>query len=150
MQQVDFYILGEHSNRNLKQMVCQLCEKALSQNMNVVIYAASLQQAQELDELLWTYKDDSFIAHINLNNLELDSTYQYPVLITSDDINQNIPIPEFYNQFLINLNTEPPSFYSRFKRLAEMVDNDTDTKEIARNRYRYYRQQGYDLNKYDL
>lgn len=150
MQQVDFYILGEHSNRNLKQMVCQLCEKALSQNMNVVIYAASLQQAQELDELLWTYKDDSFIAHINLNNLEPDSTYQYPVLITSDDINQNIPIPEFYNQFLINLNTEPPSFYSRFKRLAEMVDNDTDTKEIARNRYRYYRQQGYDLNKYDL
>ena len=63
MAQVDFYILGDNSRRNINQMVCRLCEKALSNKMQVFIYTRTEQQARELDEELWTFKSDSFIPH---------------------------------------------------------------------------------------
>ena len=151
MEQVDFYILGEHSRRNIIQMVCQLCEKAISQSMNVVINARSNQQAQDLDELLWTYKADSFIAHINPTTTpHTTNQFQYPVYIYTAENGFQDTIPAYYNQLLINLSSESPSFMTHFNRLAEMVDNNEHEKEVARSRYRNYRQQGYTLNKFDL
>lgn len=154
--QVDFYILGENSNRDINQMVCRLCEKALAQKMNVLVYAKSSVQAQQIDELLWIYKANSFIPHKNqLNELEpnhvTDASFFYPVLICTEmSINDTNKIIEPYQQLLINLTTESPTFFAQFGRMAELVGKDNDEKEKARNRYRNYRQKGYNLNKYDL
>ncbi len=145
MTQIDFYILGENSPRNINQMVCSLCEKALSQKMTVFIYTLSADQAHQLDELLWTFKANSFIAHKNqLNETDNESTFSYPVIISNSEVS------ETYNQLLINLTAEIPVFFKQFKRVAELVGKQSDEKEIARNRYRSYLQQGYTLNKYDL
>ena len=157
MTQIDFYILAENSRRDMNRMVCRLCEKAIAQEMNVLIYARSVAQAQQLDELLWTFKPDSFIPHTNhFNGLEEDDSFSYPVLISTEtDTNGaafigNKKIMSQYNQLLINLTSSTPPFFQQFKRIAEMVSNDNDEKEIARNRYRAYREQGLTLNKYDL
>ena len=154
MEQIDFYILAENSRRDLQFMVCQLCEKAIDQDMNVVIYTRSAQQALEIDELLWTFKSESFIPHINLANSNLEKISQlkdsYPVVIFSLDAGDFSNITETYRQFLINLTNTSPEHYDRFTRLAEMIDNDTQSKELARQRYRHYREQGYRLNQYDL
>jgi DNA polymerase III subunit chi len=166
MTQIDFYILDESSPKNLHQIVCRLCEKALSQKMKVVIYTESIEQAQQLDDLLWSYKPDSFIAHQNRFNESVENDvpqanipqkvlFNYPVLISNEEqlstfftgINQE---HWQYTQLLINLSTNTPPYYQRFDRLAEMVEKDAKQKEVARNRYRNYRQQGYSLNKYDL
>ncbi len=145
MTQIDFYILGENSPRNINQMVCTLCEKALSQKMTVLVYTLSPDQAHQLDELLWTFKANTFIAHKNqLNETNNESTFPYPVIISNEEAG------ETYNQLLINLTAEIPVFFKQFKRVAELVGKQSDEKEIARNRYRSYLQQGYTLNKYDL
>jgi len=131
-------------------MVCRLCEKALSQNMNVLIYTQSADQAQQLDDLLWNYKTDSFIAHHNqLGESPAQAGFDYPVLISSSDRPDNEAHGQC-RQLLINLTTETPPFYQHFERLAEMVDKEQQAKENARNRYRFYREQGHTLNKYDL
>ncbi len=145
MTQIDFYILGESSHRNINQMVCQLCEKALTQQMNVFIYTESSDQAQQLDDLLWTFKTDSFIAHENrLNKTDIETSYPYPVIISNDEVSSS------YKHLLINLTANIPVFFKQFERVAELVGKESDEKEIARSRYRSYLQQGYTLNKYDL
>ncbi|MCW8932977.1 MAG: DNA polymerase III subunit chi [Gammaproteobacteria bacterium] len=154
--QVDFYILGENSKRDINGMVCRLCEKALAQNMNVLVYTKSSSQAQQLDELLWTFKANSFIAHKNQISdtetvTEADSSFSYPVLIcTGNELAGKEQTIHQYQQLLINLTTETPEFLPQFERVAELVGKDNDEKEIARNRYRTYREKGYNLNKYDL
>lgn len=161
MTRIDFYILGENSQRDINHMVCRLCEKALTQQMKVLIYTQSAEQAQQLDDLLWTYKDDSFIAHHNcFNKLELGenkktsaTAFHYPVQIGSEAIAQdpnNNPENEQFPQLLINLSCETPAFYQQFERIAEMVGKEGNAREIARNRYRFYREKGFSLNKYDL
>lgn len=157
MTQIDFYILAENSHRDMNQMVCRLCEKALAQKMNVLIYTRSAAQAQQLDDLLWTFKPDSFIPHTSqFNGLEGDDSYSYPVLISSDSATDattfsgNKKIMSQYNQLLINLTSTPPPFFQQFERIAEMVGNNNEEKETARNRYRWYREKGLTLNKYDL
>ncbi|MDX2503294.1 MAG: DNA polymerase III subunit chi [Gammaproteobacteria bacterium] len=156
MTQIDFYIVAENSPRDINQMVCRLCEKALSQKMSVLIYTKSTAQAQQLDDLLWTFKADSFIAHHNLSSESEhsdtgpQSEFNYPILISSTDRFSDVQNHEHYTQLLINLTSETPSIYQQFERLAEMVDKTPHARETARNRYRFYRQQGYSLNKYDL
>ena len=119
--------------------------------MNVLLYTKSAQQAQELDDLLWTFRTDSFIAHQNQHNPISNSIdYHFPVLISSAEQSPTQAAPEKYDQLLINMTTESPPFYQRFTRLAELIDKNSHEKEIARKRYRYYRQQGHELNKFDL
>ncbi len=147
MTQIDFYILADNSRRDINQMVCQLCDKALAQELMVVVYTHSAAQAQQLDDLLWTCKADSFIAHKNLlNEQQDDASFSYPVLISSElttEMSQKHPL-------LINLTTEIPPFFQQFERLAELVGKNDEEKESARNRYRTYRQKGHPLKKYDL
>lgn len=146
MTQIDFYILGNQSGRTLEIMVCQLCNKALENNMQVYINARTEQQARQLDELLWSFKPESFLPHQNLLTGKLQpEAYQMPIII-----NHGEQIPDGYDQLLINLDTDIPQFFSRFDRVAEMVSKDEDEKQLGRDRYRFYRERGYLLNKYDL
>ncbi len=156
MTQVDFYILDDNSRRNIHQMVCHLCEKALSQKLNVLIYTRSEQQAHIIDELIWTYKSVSFIPHCVLssgfspNSEEKNKIFNYPVVIQASASSDQVQIPEQYTCLLINLSLQTPFFHQRFQRIAEIVDKDENEKQLARERYRFYRKQGYSLNKYDL
>jgi DNA polymerase-3 subunit chi len=154
MTQIDFYILNENSQRQIITMVCRLCEKALAQDMSVLIYVASSAEAQRLDDFLWTYKANSFIAHAShFSQTKLPSDFFYPVFIhhasAVNEIDSTVNIAP-YKQLLINLTTETPAFFQQFTRMAEMVNKNDDEKSIARNRYRSYLQQGFSLNKYDL
>ena len=51
---------------------------------------------------------------------------------------------------LINLQAEPPPFFSRFERLAEIVGIDEEDAVAARARYRFYRERGYELRTHNL
>lgn len=146
--QIDFYILADNSRRDINQMVCQLCEKAIAQEMNVLVYTKSIEQAHQLDELLWCFKADSFLVHNNeLSDIQIDNTISYPIIITANIKDKTLHQD---HQFLINLTNETPVFFQHFKRIAEMIGKNSDDKEAARERYRSYRDKGYTLNKYDL
>lgn len=146
--QIDFYILAENSRRDISRMVCQLCEKALTQKMQLIIYTKSINQALLLDDLLWTFKAESFLPHCNeFTEAAIDKTFSYPIIITSEIKDKNIASS---HPFLINLSSETPEFFAHFKRVAEMVGHLPEEKQAARKRYRFYLDMGYQLNKYDL
>ncbi len=156
MAQVDFYILSDSSKRNINQMVCRLCEKALEKEMQVFVYTCTDQQAQILDELLWTYKSDSFIPHCIISDDFLPvspaktENFNYPVVIKAVNSVLDQQLPAQFKGLLINLSQTIPPFMPYFERIAEMVDKDETEKQLARERYRLYRQQNHTLNKYDL
>ena len=63
MSRVDFYVLAGTGEPSRHRFACRLAEKAYRLNNTVHIHTASQQQAELLDELLWTFRDGSFVPH---------------------------------------------------------------------------------------
>ena len=51
---------------------------------------------------------------------------------------------------LVNLHPSPPPFFSRFERLAEIVSGDDAAAAAGRERWKFYRERGYELRSHDL
>ncbi|MES9977893.1 MAG: DNA polymerase III subunit chi, partial [Candidatus Thiodiazotropha sp. 6PLUC5] len=51
---------------------------------------------------------------------------------------------------LINLSQEVPNFFSRFERVAEVIDQEPPVVTAGRERFRFYRDRGYPLKKHDI
>lgn len=141
MTRVDFYILQDSRADARHQFTCKLAEKAYKQGRKVYINTASDQQLKQLDELLWTFRDGSFLPHERYNAGELD---EQPILL-----GHGIE-PDGPDDVLVNLADDIPVFFSRFKRVAELVGGDDAQRESARDRYRFYKDRGYTLNTHKL
>ncbi len=61
MSQADFYIMNEVEDEQRFFIACRLTEKAMAQGLKVYIHTASEQSAQDMDDLLWSFKPESFI-----------------------------------------------------------------------------------------
>jgi DNA polymerase-3 subunit chi len=55
----------------------------------------------------------------------------------------------FHDEVLVNLQHSQPLFFSRFRRLIEIVGVDEADKADARVRYKFYRDRGYEIKSYD-
>ncbi len=137
MTEVTFYT---HVANKLT-VVRQLVSKARDQKQNVLIYAPDRAVAAEIDRLLWTQPVQGFIPHC----LDSDSlAASTPVLIgTSADALASADV-------IINLSDEPPSVFSRFNRLMEIVTDEASDVTLGRQRYRYYKDRGYELVNHDM
>lgn len=143
MTRVDFYILSDGSGDGLHRFACRLVEKAWKRGMQCHINAASPEQADRLDDLLWTFRDVSFIPHGRTGGDSAGSERLAAVIGSGED-------PQGKPDVLINLSAEVPSFFSRFERVAELVDNDSERRTAGRQRFRYYRDRGYPLESHNI
>ncbi len=94
-----------------------------------------------MDRLLWTFRQGSFIPHATLERANPSMT---PVIISGNDEAGE------ENDVLINLALEVPNFFSRFERVAELIDKEPELKSAGRARFRFYRDRGYPLNTHDI
>jgi DNA polymerase-3 subunit chi len=141
MPQVDFYILQTTNPLERERLACKLAEKAWQQNYRVFIYAESSTHAQQLDNLLWTFRQDSFVPH--------------EILI--DSVQPTMPIYIGYGSqiatemtALINLTDTVPDLFFQYQRIAEIVENTETAKSLGRERYRFYRDKGLELKKHEM
>lgn len=141
MTQIDFYILTDNNSNARELFACKLTDKAYHLKHNIYIQTADQALAQQMDELLWTYNQGSFIPHdINSGDQEPSS----PIMVGFADQ------PTTFHDVLINLNNEVPAFFSQFERVAEIVAGDDAVRSKARQRYKYYRDRGYSLNTHNI
>ena len=141
MTQVDFYVLGSSTGGNRYLVACRIADKAWQQGHRVLINTGSREDARHMDRLLWTFRDQSFIPH---GLIETAKPALNPILIGgSGDAGDE-------HDVLVNLAEEVPSFFSRFARVAECVDNDASVRQSGRRRFRYYRDHGYPLKTHEL
>ena len=147
MTQVDFYILPETSADARLTFTCRLTGKAVQRELGVFVLAESEADAQKLDEMLWTFAQNSFIPHRFAWKAETTPVAE-PVIIgctnrRGDDDTQDWDL-------MINLTGEVPDEFGRYERLAEVLDADPTRRENGRERYRYYRDRGYELKTHQL
>jgi len=142
MSRVDFYVLAKVDERARQVLACKLAEKAWRLDNTVYIHAGSRADAERLDELLWTFRDGSFVPHgiVGRN----DGTESSPIMIGSDHDGVDP------RDLLINLCDEIPHFAEGFPRVAELVTSDVNCREKSRKRYSLYREQGHELNTHKL
>lgn len=144
MTQVDFYISGSDSDNARLHLACKIVDKATQLDHHVFIHSTSDDEARQLDELLWTFSQGSFIPH-RIVRAALEQAPPEPVLI---GVNQP-PAPGRWN-VLVNLAADVPEFFSRYERVAEVVDANALRREQSRERYRFYRDRGYKLNTHQV
>ncbi len=145
---VDFYILKGDNSRELT--ACKLCEKAFMQGHQVYIHVDSAAQAQQLDDLLWTFRDGSFLPHEILK--PSSSTAAAPMQPAVCIAWQDTPGIEHYGNYnvLLNLASTVPGFYTHFERIADIVNQSEPIRSQGRQRFSFYRQQNCDLQHHEL
>jgi DNA polymerase-3 subunit chi len=142
MARVDFYVLAQPDERARQLLACKLAEKAWRLDNSVYIHTKDRADAERLDELLWTFRDGSFVPH-GLANRN-DGTESSPIVIGCDT--EAVAARDL----LINLSDEIPGFAEGFPRVAELVTSDDNCKSLSRKRYAAYRDQGHELTTHKL
>lgn len=139
MAQVDFYVLDRVGEQARNTLACKLAEKAWRMENTIHIHTMNQADAERLDELLWTFRDGSFVPH------ELQGG------------NTNAPITIGYGDdaveprdLLITLCDEIPPFAESFPRVAELVTSDEDCRKKSRRRYATYRDQGHKIETHNI
>ncbi len=139
MPQVDFHILTQAGDDARLRQVCLLIEQAQETGQRVYVRAGSDAEAQRLDDLLWTFKDQAFIPH-GVTGASTAHTRDVA------SIGTQIEAPEGFTQLLINLQHPLPDTVQQFERICEVVDAEPLRKQQARERYKQYRELGCELN----
>ncbi len=137
MTKVDFYILQASGEDARRHFCCRLVDKALRAGHRILVTTDTQAEAEHLDDLLWTFKPESFIPH---QLLDASRTATAPVLICGDLPAQYQPAPD---SLLINLRQDIPAWFSAFARVSEVVIQSPDVLKNTRQHYSFYRQGGY-------
>ena len=142
MTRIEFY-----SNVADKQaLLVSLVEKAMFKQRQVTVFAEDMESAVTVSDCLWQNQPASFLPHTLAHHAYAD---QSPVIIACkknaagqlDEVKQD--------ELLINLTAQHPSFFSRFTHLVEIVGNEELDKSDARQRYKFYRDRGYEIQHFD-
>ena len=141
MTRVDFYILPDSAPSGRDHFTCRLADIAYRRKQHVYVFAQSKDQAIALDNLLWSFQAGSFVPHALYPSEKATFT---PILIGHDGV------PDSGHEVLINLAPTVPSFFSRFERVTEVVNQDATIKQKGRERFRFYRDRGYALETHTL
>ncbi len=145
MTRVDFYVLADGGDQNRSVFACRLAEKALGHGMGIYIHTDGAAETSRIDQLLWTFRDGSFLPHLTMEEAaQEDTDHLTPVLLGHGDS------PGDEDGLLINLSSAVPDFFSRFQRVAEIVGGNETDRRKARDRFRFYRDRGYELNTHNI
>ena len=139
MSRVDFYILPEGTGT--ERFACTMAKKAWAAGNRVHIHTQSEENAKNMDDLLWTFRDISFIPHE----------------IYDGSVNEETPVtigfgksfPEV-SQVIINLDKEIPEFVNSFERIVEIVGGDETNKQFARQRYKQYKSGDFETHDHKI
>lgn len=143
MTHIDFYILPDDASAARWHFACRLIDKVTRLGHRVLVTLDDPAEAQEFDELLWTFKPESFIPHACLPCDRLEQ-----VEITTD-LQSEIPLHNHHN-VLLNLSSRVPAYFSRFERLSEVVIQQPEVLKKTREHYSFYRERGYPIQHRNL
>lgn len=142
MARVDFYILNQAGQHSRQMFACRLAEKAYRLETTVHIHAQSRDDAERLDEMLWTFRDGSFVPHECLSTGAAGADVPVTIGCEGDAVEPR--------DLLINLCDDIPACAEGFPRVAELVTSDDDCKQLSRRRFADYRDRGHTLETHKL
>lgn len=124
---------------NKLKTTCDLVERFFNNGEKVLIHVNDAQQKTDLDKLLWTWKQNSFIPHKVVSDLEEELIE--PVGIVSD-----IPAKHDFDK-LILISPVEISKLEKFKEVIDFAEQNNASAIIEdRNRYKRYKEAQLELD----
>jgi len=139
---VDFYVLPATEVGARLHFTCRLTEKAYGLNHRTYVHTDSAAEVRQLDELLWTFRAGSFVPH-ETEDAETGADIA-PIVIGHNEQT------DAKGDLLINLASAIPPFFDRFSRVAEIVDGTPEGRNLGRERFSFYRDNGYEPNTHNI
>lgn len=119
----------------------ELCERAVAKGRQLTVFTQDQAMNSALQQQLWQHSASSFLPSSCAD--EAASQFSPIVLATNGE-------RLLQDDVLINLQTQHPPFFSRFRHLVELVGTDEADKVAARARFRFYRDRGYEVKSIDV
>ena len=143
--QVDFYVRPEASPDALDIFACRLVETVWRRGHRVFVLAASEAAARRLDDLLWTFRDESFVPHRRIDAGDPAATEP-----ADESVDERVVVgtPGAWSgalDVLVNLTPSVPEEAMRAARIVEIVPAGDGARAAGRERYRDYRSRGFEL-----
>lgn len=133
MTYIDFYFNVENKFNKIHEII----EREIFRKRKIFIHVDDLNGAKALSDFLYTASLASFLPHSighyeEMTPIHIDWDHKF----VSDD-------------FMINLKSEILPSFSRYLRLIEIVSQNEEDKKTARDRLKFYRDRGYEIQLID-
>ena len=137
----DFYLIAKPRFREQPLLlVCELARKASDAGIATLVLARDAVQAEQLDDLLWSFDPDAFVPH-QIAGAETDEE-EATVLIATPDLDVAL------RPLVINL--RDAAVEGEFDRVLEVVPADESARAPSRERWKQYAARGLDVSKHDM
>jgi DNA polymerase-3 subunit chi len=119
----------------------KLSEKTLKMRRKACIATRDAVHSKAVSEYLWTHNSTKFIPH-SVDPEELNNEHT-ALELRHNETSSHLDI-------LINLTQKTPSQFSSFQRLVEIITKRKDSIEVGRQRFKWYRDRGYDIKVHKM
>ncbi|WP_370978027.1 DNA polymerase III subunit chi [Agaribacterium sp. ZY112] len=139
MTRISFYVLSSEQEQQRLLFCCKLVEKAVNQGKRVLIHVNDAETAEQLDDLLWSFKPEAYLPHAIIGGELDDELHELPIAISSG---QDC---ELHHDVLVNLANELPPWFARFERFAQVINQQQELLQASRKHYSFFRERGYPI-----
>lgn len=145
MKQVDFYLISNGVVDAKYKLASRLANKIQRMKQSALVVTDSKQESLDLDQVMWSFSDTSFLAHelISDDNSHATILVAEKAAVSAKALEKNYDV-------LINLSQEVPVLGHSFTRIAEVVGPDEGSKAEARARYKSYQADGFSLKTHKI
>ncbi len=147
MTNINFYVTKQNGLEYRLAIVSKLIHHALKRNLFIHIHTDNENMNKQIDDWLWIFDKNSFLPHCIVSQSDKNNPNRHPkeTITISHDFE-----PMDNCDYLINLSLQRPGFFSRFTKVAEILDNSDEILSAGRKRYAFYKERGYTLAYHKL
>ena len=138
---IDFYVLDANATDGRLRLACKIIDRAYRSGHSVYLWTRDDQESGLLDDLLWTFSQSSFIPHVRNND---NSDPSAPVRIGHH------PPQSGSAEVVVSVADQPVENYYTFVRIADVVGFNEIDKQSGRSRFKFYRDQGLELETHRI
>lgn len=133
-----FYILNKAED--LKISVCKIIKEYYKKKYKIFVSSRSNDLVNELNNLLWTFEQISFIPHCTTKNYDKNS----PILLSGkDSFPKTVNLKEY--DVWLNLDDEVEENYTDFEIILEIVSQNEKQRILSRKRYLNYQKNNFEV-----
>jgi len=133
-----FYILNKAED--LKISVCKIIKEYYKKKYKIFVSSRSDDLVNELNNLLWTFEQISFIPHCTTKNYDKNS----PILLSGKDSFPKTINLEEYDVWL-NLDDDMEENYTDFEIILEVVSQNEEERILSRKKYLNYQKNNFEV-----
>ena len=133
-----FYILNKAED--LKISACKIIKEYYKKKYKIFVSSHSNDLVNELNNLLWTFEQISFIPHCTTKNYDKNS----PILLSGkDSFPKTVNLKEY--DVWLNLDDEVEENYTDFEIILEIVSQNEKQRILSRKRYLNYQKNNFEV-----